>query len=132
VIDRVLGSAAAAETRSTGPPPDADIVDWKEVLKAVAGDAAGVDQVVHAALEESPRLMTTIRAAIASDDRTALRLAAHTLKGSLQYFGAARMCELAYQLERMGQEGDLQNASPLFDRLEDEMTLFVHVLAEHK
>jgi PAS domain S-box-containing protein len=132
VIDRALGSAAVAETLSNGPPPDADVVDWNEVFKAVAGDAAGVDQVVNAALEESPRLMAALHVAIASDDRTALRLAAHTLKGSLQYFGAAHLCELAYQLERMGQEGDLKNAPPVLANLENEMARFVHVLAEHK
>jgi PAS domain S-box-containing protein len=117
-----------AKARAFGLP-DADLVDWKEVLKAVAGDAAGVDRVVHAALEESPRLLTTIRAAIESHDRTALRLVAHTLKGSLQYFGAARLCELAHQLEHIGQEGDLHDAPSALADLEDEMTRFVHVLA---
>ena len=43
-----------------------------------------------------------IREAIAAGDATALRLAAHTLKGSVQYFGAARVLDLAYRLERMG------------------------------
>ncbi len=132
VIDRALAVAAAAEPAPSEPPAEADLVDWKEVFQAVAGDAAGVDRVVQAALEESPRLVSTIRAAIESDDQTALRLAAHTLKGSLQYFGAARLCRLAQQLEQMGQEGDLQNASPVLASLEEEMTRFVQVLAEHQ
>ena len=43
----------------------------------------------EAALEETPRLMAAMRQAVAQRDRTQLRLSAHTLKGSIRYFGTA-------------------------------------------
>ena len=131
-IERVLEGAATPETPWEVPASEASVVEWSEVLKAAKGDRTVAATIIEAALEECPRLLAGIRDAVASRDRTALRLAAHTLKGSVQYFGAARVRELAHQLERMGQEGDLASAEAALADLETEMTCFTGMLEEHR
>ena len=109
-----------------------DMVDWAKVFETANGDRHVVATMVDAALEESPRLLATIRDAIDSGKCTALRLAAHTLRGSLQYFGAAPVVERARQLERMGQDGDLSAARDLLAGLEADVTRCSEALASFK
>ncbi len=131
-IERLIKGSLPSETPSQGPPPGPDVADWSEVLKAAKGDWKAVETIVDAAAEESPCLLAAIRDAVASGDPTALRLAAHTLKGSVQYFGATGVFELARQLECLGQQGNLASAPATLASLEAEMTRFARMLAKYK
>ena len=86
---------------------------------------------MEAFVDESPRLMTAIREAIAGGDPAALRVAAHTLKGSMRYFGASRVFDDAYQLEKMGQNGNLENAEAALTDLDEEMARLTPVLLDY-
>ena len=88
-IERAVGGPAAPETPAEAPAAESETMDWNEVLKAARGDRKLLGTIVAAALDELPRLLAAIREAIAAGDATGLRLSAHTLKGSVQYFGAA-------------------------------------------
>jgi hypothetical protein len=54
------------------------------------GNRALLKEVVKAALDECPRLVTAIRQAVADDDATALRLAGHHSKGPSAISARAR------------------------------------------
>jgi HPt (histidine-containing phosphotransfer) domain-containing protein len=73
--------------------------------------------------------MDAIRAAVAGGDSAKLRLAAHTLKGTLRYFGASQSFEHARQLEAMGHEGDLQQAQSVLADLELEIAPVIAALS---
>lgn len=126
-IERAVEDAVAPKTLA-----EPEGMDWNEVLKVARGNRELVDTIVAAALDEMPRLLTSIREAVAAGDHTALRLAAHTLKGSVQYFGASAVFEVACRLERLGQEDDLAAAPVALNRLETELTRFTGMLARHK
>ena len=106
-IDAVIPRSQVKPAR---PSPPASGVDWSETLRSVQDDPILLASIVDAALEEIPRLMTTIEQAVEERDPTELRLAAHTLKGSLHYFGEAAAVQQASYLEQMGQTSDLHNA----------------------
>jgi HPt (histidine-containing phosphotransfer) domain-containing protein len=74
--------------------------------------------VVEAALEECPRLAAAVRAAIDTRDAAQLRLAAHTLKGSLRYFGETPAFTEAEGLEKMGFAASFDDAPAACDRLD--------------
>jgi HPt (histidine-containing phosphotransfer) domain-containing protein len=76
---------------------------------------------VQAALEEFPKLMAAIRQVVQRGDATQLRLPAHTLKGSLQYFAATQAIDHACQLEALGKAGSLQGAREILATLETEI-----------
>jgi CheY-like chemotaxis protein len=127
-IERAVGGPEP-EAWSEATPEETDAVDWNEVLEVTRGDRQLLGTIVAAALDEVPRLLAAIREAVAAADPTALRLAAHTLKGSVQYFGATRAFELAFRLERMGQEGDVAAAPEVVNRLETELARLTEMLA---
>jgi two-component system, sensor histidine kinase and response regulator len=102
-----------------------DPVNWSEALDAVRGDRQLLATVVEAALEEIPRLLDELRQATANGDTTALRLSAHTLKGSLRYFGRMPAFEQALALEKLGHDHDMSAAAATLALLEPELVRVV-------
>lgn len=82
-------------------------------------------------LAECPELLGSIRQAIAAGNAVALRHAAHTLKGSLGFFGGKRVIDLAQQLEALGKSGDLTGAAELRVVLEKSIEAMLPVLADY-
>ncbi len=111
--------------------PTAGVVDWEKVLSNLRGDREILQAIVEAGLEESPKLLSDIQQAIEQGDATALRLAAHTLKGSIRYFEADKPFEYAYQLEMMGKNRKLESADTVLAALRDEMTRLITALSEY-
>jgi HPt (histidine-containing phosphotransfer) domain-containing protein len=73
---------------------------------------------IEATLEEAPRLMASIRAAIDAQDATRLRISAHTLKGALRYFGDTRAYQAAFYLENLAREGSFSTAAETLRQLD--------------
>jgi HPt (histidine-containing phosphotransfer) domain-containing protein len=109
--------------------PAGDVVDWTEALQAVQGNPQLLRIVVEAAIEELPRLLETLRQAADEGDATRLRLTAHTLKGSLRYFGNTGSFEHACALEKMGQEHNLAGVAERLAALEEAATRIIASLA---
>ena len=121
VIEFVTGiSADPGEALDTQPWGE-DVVDWAEALRSVKGDRELLGTVVEAFLQEAPRLTETIRRSVVQRDSTALRHGAHTLRGSLRYFGQSRAWELSRQLEIMGKQGSLRGAEEASRQLQVEI-----------
>ena len=132
-ISALLGCAGGSNEQSHSSPADEEeeTFDFSEALRTVRGDHELLKEIVEAFLDESPRLMTEIRQAVSAGDATALRVAVHTLKSSMRYFGAARAFEQAYQLEKMGRMGDLENAESPLQTLEGEIARLTPVLIDY-
>jgi CheY-like chemotaxis protein len=125
-----------------GSPPQRPIVDvdarrpndeicWPVALEAVNGDQHLLSVVVKTALEETPRLVAAIRQAIDDRDTMALRLTAHTLRGSIRCFGDGPFAQCALRLERMGQQASLDDAREAFAALESEVGPFCGALENY-
>jgi PAS domain S-box-containing protein len=110
---------------------EGETVNWNETLQALGGNLKLLKTVVEAALVEIPRLMKATSQAISSSDAAALRLAAHTLKGVLRYFGKTMAFEEVLRLERMGQDGSLAEAGASLATLESEILRIVQVLQKY-
>jgi two-component system, sensor histidine kinase and response regulator len=95
------------------------------------GNDSLLKTVVEAAIEEIPRLMAAICQAITASDAAALRLAAHTLKGSLRYFGQTPAYEDSLRLEKMGQDHDLRGAAEVYQILELAMKRIFQCLQDY-
>jgi len=102
-LQRVLGMHPSTPPAKDTPPLAAsDALDFSTALKAVDGDTGLLREIVQAFLEETPRNVELIRAAIRSGDSTVLQRAAHTIKGALHTLGADAAAEYAQELELMG------------------------------
>ena len=74
-------------------------------LKRVGGDHDLLRELAGLCADECPKLMAEIRGAVARKDAAKLRIAAHTLKGSVATFAADEAAAAAQRLEEMGRGG---------------------------
>jgi HPt (histidine-containing phosphotransfer) domain-containing protein len=95
--------------------------DVKAALELTDGDAELLRELAGVFAADTPGQMDLIRAAAASRDATALRKAAHSLKGSLRVLGVASAAALAEEIETRGAAGTLDDVDPLVTALAAEL-----------
>jgi two-component system sensor histidine kinase/response regulator len=121
-IERAVGPTALSSEADTtrpasGAAEQAPVIDWDAALRAVNGDRHLLRDLAEAFLTEAPQRVAEIRRALASGDATSLRRAAHTIKSSARYFGAADVYQQAERLEMLAKQGELAPAAPVSDAL---------------
>jgi two-component system, sensor histidine kinase and response regulator len=126
-----IDALCSTRPHSTGAEllDEPDAVNWEQALEIVGGDSEVLKAITEAALTEIPQLMDATRAAVAGGDAGKLRLAAHTLKGTLRCFGASRSQEHARRLEARAQEGNLQQVQTVLADLEVEIAPVIAALS---
>jgi signal transduction histidine kinase/CheY-like chemotaxis protein/HPt (histidine-containing phosphotransfer) domain-containing protein len=97
-------------TAAAMPPGDADIMDKAAILARVGHDGQLLHDLVTVFLNECPRLLADVRAAVEQGDAAKLTTAAHALKGAVSNFSTWPAFEAALRLETMGRTGDLTAA----------------------
>jgi HPt (histidine-containing phosphotransfer) domain-containing protein len=108
----------------------ADVLDQRvldDLLASVGGDRAFLAELIDELLDDAPRQLATLRAAVTAGDAESARRAAHTLKGNARTFGAAELASPCQEAEAAAAEGDL-DAVRL--RLDDIDAAWDHVRAE--
>ena len=117
------------------PSPDAAAATaaWnvETALESVKGDHDLLRIVMETFLVESPQLMARMEQAIENSDAADLNLAAHSLKGSLRFFGAEQGFQLAYQLELMGRDSQFDGARGTRAALQTFLDQLTPALSEH-
>ena len=121
------------ETPATPDPHSTDksVVNWFEALEGTEGDRDLLMATAEAFLEESPRLLATIRGAITDNATAELEMAAHALKSTLCFFGAMTISDAAAKLEEMAQTGNLDEAAPTFTTLEEDMSKVMSAMRDY-
>lgn len=76
-------------------------------LRDFLGETASetLAEVINSYLNDAPKLLEAIRAAISGRDAVALQQSAHTLKSSSATLGAASLSQICQELEVMGRAG---------------------------
>jgi CheY-like chemotaxis protein/anti-sigma regulatory factor (Ser/Thr protein kinase) len=128
-VASIMGVADDVESESESAPPEkTDFIDWPQVLKGVGGKQDLLLSLVSIALRECPPLLDEIHKAIDRRDVAALKLNAHTLHGSIRYFGVSRAGELAFQVEEMADNAQLSNAAEVLPALQRETSRLLAAL----
>lgn len=94
------------------------ILDLDALLESVGGDRDLIDELAGTFAEEVPGWVATLRTAISSGDSQTVYRVAHGVNGAVGYFKAPRVRQPAAELEAMGRENRLMDASQVLDRLE--------------
>jgi two-component system sensor histidine kinase/response regulator len=94
--------------------------NWQVGLRRVGGDENLLREIVALLMAECPRLLGEIRQGIECNDPGRVKLAAHTLKGSLDHIGAVTARSLAESLEKLGRDRNLLHSRELWSALEQE------------
>lgn len=90
-------------------------------LQRMGGDAKLLRQVVEMVREDTPDLISKLRAAASEENATDLKAAAHNLKGLLVNFDADAASQAAIEIERLADAGQLQGVDVAIRSLEDEL-----------
>lgn len=92
-------------------------LDWQTALDRVRGRDKLLRQMVVLFQEQSTQLLSDLERAIQAKDGEALKLAAHTLKGSANSIGAFAFAAIAQQLEHCAQEAAFERAASQYQAL---------------
>jgi len=129
-IARVLGTGAADVPAAPATVPAPGVVDFPRLLERVGGDRKALAQLVRIFREDSPNQLARVRKAIRAGDASALRSAAHAVKGAVANFAAPSATEAAARLQHMGDTGHLAGADGALERLEREIGRVLEALHE--
>jgi two-component system, sensor histidine kinase and response regulator len=103
--------------RETAQPPEPIVLDEAALLSLVSDDWELVDQLAKVFLEDSPRRLARMKAALDSGDRTGVREAAHTLKGSAGSLCGRRAADAALRMEQLADSEDLAGMREAYSSL---------------
>jgi len=92
-------------------------------LARVGGDHELLRELAGLFIDECPRLLRDIGAALASGDAFKLKCVAHNLKGSIDSFAAKDAYDAALTLELAGRSGNLADAVRGYAILKQEVEL---------
>jgi len=111
-------------------PEDPAPVDWIKATAQLGDDETVMLNLAELFITECQGMRTAIREAIDQEDTTALRLHAHTLKGSAAVFMARSTVDAAQQLEQMGRTGNLDGVEEAWSALVRELNRLVRFLEQ--
>jgi CheY-like chemotaxis protein len=123
------GNGQAGDSARAADEGAAGELELRQALAFVGGDETLLQEVIRLFLKECPRLAQALREAVGQGDARKLWISAHTLKGSIGIFGAARAAALADRLQLLGQEGKVPEAAGLLDALDEELSRIKPALA---
>lgn len=99
---------------------DTILINMEELLEIMDDDKELIKECFNEFVGDASNMLDRIQSAIASGDSDSLDASAHKIKGSLRYLAAERASSLAFDLETMGKNGDLDNAAETFQHLKTE------------
>jgi HPt (histidine-containing phosphotransfer) domain-containing protein len=94
-----------------------NMTTFEELKEATGGDF--IDELVDTYLEDAPRQLSALHAALQTQDAEAFRRAAHSLKSNSATFGAGRLSEMAKELELLAKDNKLAEAGPKLPAVEE-------------
>ena len=98
-----------------------EVLNRKELFARVDDDVELLGELIELFMEDYPDLIAGIQSAIATQDATALKKAAHTLKGAIGNFCAPKAFEATRKMEMNGVTGDFSTSQLDFQNLLQEM-----------
>ncbi len=93
------------------------VYDRTAFLARLDGDEELARELIELFLEDYPETLATLAAAIETGNAAQLRLAAHSLRGTVANFSAHTAQESAHRLEQMGRSGVLAGAPDVYAAL---------------
>src|SRR5262245_63778807 len=117
-LERVRPLEVADVPRSNGGGVSLDAAAL-DALRELGGDEF-LTEVIDTFLADAPELLAALRTSADAHDADELRRAAHTLKSNGATLGAEEFAELCRTLEQRAKNGELEGASELVNRIEQE------------
>lgn len=98
-----------------------NVLNCRATLERLENDAELFQDLLGFFFSDTPKLMADLRQAAATNDADLLRRAAHSLKGLISNFDAKDAAAIAFRLEAMSREDNLEDAAATVDHLATEL-----------
>ena len=106
------------------PATDAAVFDRDGLLERVDDDTELLDELVSLYLEEMPRHLDALRAALDAGDGDTAKRCAHTIKGSSDNMGAVAVRDVALAMETAAASGELAAIPGKLDKMDEMVEAF--------
>jgi signal transduction histidine kinase/DNA-binding response OmpR family regulator len=125
-LDSKLLCTTVEQVAAGGPPAGvteapAAAAAYDSLMARLSGDAQLLADISRLFVDDAPRYLAEIRAAIDRGDAGALRASAHALKGAAANFDAAGVVDAAKALEEFGRSAELADAEGAWRTLNQQM-----------
>jgi DNA-binding response OmpR family regulator len=87
------------------------------LIRSFENDQQLFEELVEIFLNDSPQMLNTLRDSLMSYDAKTFKRTAHSLKGMLRNFQAESAAQTAFELEKIGDRGKLDDADQIVDSL---------------
>ena len=114
------------EVAGGGPP----VIDWEAAMEHVGDDKELFEAVKESALEEIPRLYSSLLSAIDSGQQVDAQRLAHTIKGAARVIAATKTMLVSERIEQASAKGDLDIARDSLEELNQVIEELVRTLSE--
>lgn len=106
------------EAKPKLPPLPAHVTDMQFLKQFAGGNEEKVKKYINMFLENGPKLLLSIEAALAAKDFGALKIAAHSMKPQLSYMGVKEEVSNVFLIEQTASEaGHYERLKPLVENL---------------
>ena len=89
-------------------------INMEELLEIMDGDEELLNECLEDFVGDYPEMLGNIKDAIDAGDPSGLDGSAHAFKGTLKYLAAGEAADFAFQLERMGRDGNADGAGETY------------------
>ena len=105
-----------------------------ESYKNIMGDEYNeiAKELIDTFLESSPNILDQLKSALENNDPKTFERVAHSLKSNARTFGANDLADIAFDLEKSGNSGDITNLGEKVNKLEIEFRKFEFELREFR
>ena len=104
-------------------------IDWQLLIERLGSEDL-VDEIMPIFLKDNTERMKILTDAMGKVDQKEIKFYAHSIKGATATIGAARISELAKQLELAARDGDSAKYKPLFDEINVRFARLVEFLSK--
>ena len=94
-----------------------DLLNKDGLIKSFENDHSLLQELVEIFINDYPQLLTTLRKSLETTDAKTFSRTAHSLKGMLRNFQAEAAAETAFDLEKRGQQGQLEGVDQIIESL---------------
>ncbi|MBN9518041.1 PAS domain S-box protein [bacterium] len=108
---------------------DRPALDRRGAVRQLGGDEELFAEIAALFLDDAPKVLVTLRDALAAGDAKVVQRAAHTLKGSAGCIGGALVAAAAAKAEAMGAAGRLDDAPAAVEAVAAELERLLSALA---
>jgi CheY-like chemotaxis protein len=119
LVSELLQSGQDLDPKPPGTP--IEVLDKRSALEFIGGDQQLLSQLCETFLEQSPKLLNSVRQAVQDRRPQEVSMLAHTIKGSVSIFAARKATDAASRLEQIGKSNDLSQADEAVESLTQEL-----------